>query len=107
MAEIEITAPATDSLGRVIDFGVFKSVVGDWILANFDHSAVFDRADLLHKSVRAVMGRPFPALETNVEIDRAYKLLTLANAAILVTDGEKPIGVLTRQDIISYLSATA
>ena len=69
--------------------------------------AVFDRADLLHKSVRAVMGRPFPALETNVEIDRAYKLLTLANAAILVTDGEKPIGVLTRQDIISYLSATA
>jgi cystathionine beta-synthase len=69
--------------------------------------AVFDRSDLLHKSVRAVMGRPFPALETSVEIDRAYKLLTLANAAILVTDGALPIGVLTRQDIISYLSASA
>jgi cystathionine beta-synthase len=69
--------------------------------------AVFDRSDLLHKSVRAVMGRPFPALETSVEIDRAYKLLTLANAAILVTDGARPIGVLTRQDIISYLSASA
>jgi cystathionine beta-synthase len=67
--------------------------------------AVFDRSDLLHKSVRAVMGRPFPELETNVEIDRAYKLLTLANAAILVTDGAHPIGVLARQDIISYLSA--
>jgi cystathionine beta-synthase len=69
--------------------------------------AVFDRSDLLHKSVRAVMGRPFPSLETSVEIDRAYKLLTLANAAILVTDGAKPIGVLTRQDIISYLSTNA
>jgi cystathionine beta-synthase len=69
--------------------------------------AVFDRSDLLHKPVREVMGRPFPALETNVEVDRAYKLLTLANAAILVTEGARPIGVLTRQDIISYLSANA
>jgi cystathionine beta-synthase len=69
--------------------------------------AVFDRSDLLHKSVRAVLGRPFPALDRNVEIDRAYKLLTLANSAILVTDAAQPVGVLTRQDIISYLSANA
>ncbi len=68
--------------------------------------AVFDRSDLLHKPVREVMGRPFPSLETDVGIDRAYKLLTLANAAILVTDGAKPMGVVTRQDIISYLSAS-
>jgi len=68
--------------------------------------AVFDRSDLLHKQVSEVMGRPFPSLETEVEIDRAYKLLTLANAAIVVTDGGRPMGVLTRQDIISYLSAS-
>jgi cystathionine beta-synthase len=81
---------------------------GDAIVGSINDVAVmqsvFDRSDLLHQPVRAVMGRPFPALETNVEIDRAYKLLTLANAAILVTDGAQPIGVLTRQDIISYLS---
>jgi predicted transcriptional regulator len=52
------------------------------------------------------MGRPFPALETDAQIDRAYKLLTLANSAILVMDGGRPIGVVTRQDIISYLSAS-
>ena len=69
--------------------------------------AVFDRADLLHKSVRDVMGRPFPALDTDAQIDRAYKLLTLANAAIVVVEAERPIGVVTRQDIISYLSASA
>jgi cystathionine beta-synthase len=81
---------------------------GDAIVGSINDVAVmqsvFDRSDLLHQPVRAVMGRPFPALETSVEIDRAYKLLTLANAAILVTDGAQPIGVLTRQDIISYLS---
>jgi cystathionine beta-synthase len=68
--------------------------------------AVFDRADLLHKPVREVMGRAFPALETDAAIDRAYKLLTLANAAIVVLDNARPIGVVTRQDIISYLSSS-
>jgi cystathionine beta-synthase len=67
--------------------------------------AVFDQQDLLHEPVRDVMGRPFPALETSADIDSAYKLLTLANAAILVTENERPIGVVTRQDIISFLSA--
>jgi len=67
--------------------------------------AVFDQQDLLHEQVRDVMGRPFPALETSADIDSAYKLLTLANAAILVTENGRPIGVVTRQDIISFLSA--
>ena len=33
--------------------------------------AVFDRADLLHKPVREVMGRPFPTLDIFAQIDRA------------------------------------
>lgn len=69
--------------------------------------AVFDHNDIVHKPVSEVMGRPFPMLDTTTEIDRAYRLLTLANSAIVVTDGQKPIGVLTRQDIISFLSAQA
>jgi cystathionine beta-synthase len=68
--------------------------------------AVFDRSDLLHKPVEAVMGRPFPSLDTGSEIDRAYKLLTLANSAIVVIENGRPIGVVTRQDIISYLSSS-
>ncbi len=69
--------------------------------------AVFDRADILHQPVREVMSRPFPTLEQFEEIDRAYKLLTLANPAIVVTDDGEPIGVVTRQDIISFLSTTS
>ncbi len=69
--------------------------------------AVFDHADLIHKSVRDVMSRPFPTLESNAEIDRAYKLLTLANPAIIVTEAGVPIGLLARQDVISFLSASA
>jgi cystathionine beta-synthase len=69
--------------------------------------AVFDHSDLIHEPVRNVMGRPFPSLDLNVEIDQAYKLLSLANSAILVTDHSTPAGVVTRQDIISFLSNEA
>jgi cystathionine beta-synthase len=82
----------TEIAGSVNDVGIMQ--------------AVFDRSDLLHKHVEEVMGRPFPGLDTDAEIDRAYKLLTLANSAIVVLDGGRPIGVVTRQDIISYLSAS-
>ena len=66
--------------------------------------AVFDRSDILHKPVSDVMGRPFPKLEQFAEIEQAYKLLTLANPAVVITDDGEPIGVLARQDIISFLS---
>jgi cystathionine beta-synthase len=69
--------------------------------------AVFDQADIIHKPVSEVMGRPFPVLDQSDEIERAYKLLTLANPAVVVTDEDEPIGVLTRQDIISYLSTAS
>lgn len=82
-----------DVVGSINDVGVMQ--------------AVFDHSDLLHKPVSEVMGRPFPMLDADAEVDRAYKLLTLSNAAIVVTDGGVPVGVLTRQDIISFLSASA
>ena len=47
------------------------------------------------------------SLEQFEEIELAYKLLTLANPAIVVTDDNEPIGVLTRQDIISFLSTSS
>ncbi|MGA8099467.1 MAG: cystathionine beta-synthase [Candidatus Cybelea sp.] len=80
-------------VGSVNDIGVMQSV--------------FDHADILHQAVSEVMGRPFPALEQSEEIELAYKLLTLANPAIVVTDESEPIGVLTRQDIISFLSTSS
>jgi cystathionine beta-synthase len=69
--------------------------------------AVFDRSDIIHKPVSEVMGSPFPVLDQSEAIELAYKLLTLANHAVVVTDDGEPIGVLTRQDIISYLSTAS
>ncbi len=82
-----------DLVGSVNDVGVMQSV--------------FDHADIIHQPVSEVMGRPFPALEQFEEIELAYKLLTLANPAIVVTDDGEPVGVLTRQDVISFLSTSS
>ena len=88
MAEIEVTAPATDALGRVIDFGVFKAVIGDWILANFDHSAIFDRADH-DPGVAAIielngrMGKPAYLLEGPPTAERLVVELALAVGPLL------------------------
>ena len=79
-----------DIVGSVNDVGVMQ--------------AVFDQSDILHKPVSEVMGRPFPSLEQHEDLERAYKLLTLANPAVVITDDGEPIGLLARQDIISFLS---
>src|SRR5579863_8113091 len=82
-----------EHVGSVNDVGVMRSV--------------FDHADIIHQPVGEVMGRAFPALQQSEEIELAYKLLTLANPAIVVTDDVELIGVLTRQDIITFLSTSS
>jgi len=37
-AEIYATADGLDDLGRVIDFGVIKELVGSWVDLNWDHN---------------------------------------------------------------------
>ncbi|MBC5805300.1 MAG: cystathionine beta-synthase [Candidatus Eremiobacter antarcticus] len=67
---------------------------------------IYDRADIVHAEVKDVMGRPFPLLDEREEVDRAYKQLSLGHAAVVVGHEGKPIGLLTKMDIINYLSAT-
>lgn len=68
---------------------------------------IFDHVDISKKRVADVMNRSFPRLERADPIDRAYKALSLGSSAVMVTDGEKPVGVVTKADIIHYLSRGA
>jgi len=40
IVELYVTAPALDSLGRIIDFSVLKEVVGRWIDDELDHKTM-------------------------------------------------------------------
>lgn len=43
--EATFTADELDKLGRVIDFGIVKEVLGDWIDGNFDHNTILHADD--------------------------------------------------------------
>ncbi|HXW77703.1 MAG TPA: cystathionine beta-synthase [Candidatus Eremiobacteraceae bacterium] len=67
---------------------------------------IYDRADIVHAAIRDVMGRPFPVLDAESEVEQAYKSLSLGHSAVVVASAGKPVGVLTKMDIITYLSGS-
>ena len=65
---------------------------------------IYDRSDIVHAEVREVMGQPFPVLGEDAEVEQAYKALSLGHSAVVVASEGTPVGVLTKMDIITYLS---
>ena len=65
---------------------------------------VFDHVDIDSRQVGAVMGRPYPLLDAGADIDLGIKALSLGAPAIVVREGERPVGLLTKSDFIAYLS---
>lgn len=63
---------------------------------------MYDGANLTHQTVASIMGKPLPALDTTTNIAEAYRLLIAGTHAILVVDNSKPVGVISRMDLINY-----
>jgi cystathionine beta-synthase len=68
--------------------------------------------DLLHKNIQfkdqkvnVFMGKPMPSLGEKKDISEAYRILLTAVSGIIVTQKNIPIGLVTRADIINYLSS--
>ena len=111
-----ITLSPSDSVRRAVELmrefkiSQIPVVENSAIVGSINEVAVmqliFDHADIVHGEVKAVMSRPFPMLDENEEVARAYKELSLGHAAVVVGHEGKAIGVLTKMDIINYLSAS-
>ena len=86
--------PVTDEKGVIV--GAMQEVSAMQL--------VFDHVDINVKQVGEIMGRPFPKMSKETEIEQGFKALSLGAAAIIVTEGDKPVGVLTKTDFIEYLS---
>jgi cystathionine beta-synthase len=66
---------------------------------------VFKNRDALHESVAAAMQPPLAAIDADELLDEVFATLSGArtNAVVVSRDG-KPIGVLTRTDLLEYLA---
>ena len=67
-------------------------------------SAVFEGRANLADPVSAHMGDPFPLIGSGEPVSAATKALGDCDALLVVEDG-KPIGVITRHDLLAFVSS--
>jgi cystathionine beta-synthase len=65
---------------------------------------VFKNPDALHEDVAAAMQPPLAAVETDVTLDEVFATLTGKTNAVVIASKGKPIGVLTRSDLLDFLA---
>jgi cystathionine beta-synthase len=65
---------------------------------------VFKNPDALHEEVASAMQPPLAAVETDVTLDEVFATLTGKTNAVVIASKGRPIGVLTRSDLLDYLA---
>ena len=66
---------------------------------------VFRSPDALHEDVAAAMQPPLAAIDADEKLDEVFSTLSGGRTnAVVVSKAGKPIGVLTRTDLLEYLA---
>jgi cystathionine beta-synthase len=65
---------------------------------------VFKNPDALHENVATAMQPPLAAVEIDQSLDQVFATLTGRTNAIMVARDGRPVGVLTRADLLEYLA---
>ncbi|MGH2786493.1 MAG: cystathionine beta-synthase [Actinomycetota bacterium] len=111
---------AHEKVGRAIDilqeFGISQVPVAKTqkpedlseIVGSIHERTLLDRAfrdrDAMGRDVIEVMDPPLPVVQTADGVDEMFADLSRGAEAIVVTEGSRPIGVLTRTDLLEYLA---
>lgn len=74
--EASFAAKKLDDLGRVIDFGVIREVLGSWIDDNFDHNTILSKKDKkLGDKIASETGQKIFYLNENPTAENIAKFL--------------------------------
>lgn len=74
--EVTVTAPELDGLGRVVDFGVIKERLGEWIDREWDHQTILWEEDkALGTAIEAETGQKIAYLPMNPTVENLAKYL--------------------------------
>ena len=82
----------------VIDHGKVVGSLNEASLMKLLHDGV----EFTKQEIFSVMGKSLPALDEEVDVSEAYRLLLSGTTGIIVTRDEVPIGVITRTDLINH-----
>ena len=93
---------------RVSQLPVVSGTDGTSIVGSVDERGLLRRAiddpELLEHDVLGVMDAPFPAVSVADDVRDAVALLSGERQALLVTDDSRPVGVVTRTDLLEALA---
>jgi cystathionine beta-synthase len=65
---------------------------------------VFKNPDALHEDVAAAMQPPLAAVDAGQTLDQVFSTLTGRTNAVVVAESGRPVGVLTRSDLLGFLA---
>ncbi len=77
-------------------------------VGSITEKGLLDRAfrdpSIVERTVGEVMDPPLPFVDRSASLDQAFALLTGGASAVIATAGDRPIGVVTKLDVLEYLA---
>jgi cystathionine beta-synthase len=115
-----VVARTTQRVGEAIallqEFGISQMPVSEdasgdavaGLVGSISEKALLDRAyrdpSTVERTVGEVMEGPLPLVDASATLDEAFALLSGGSPALVAVDGEQPAGVVTKLDLLEYLS---
>jgi cystathionine beta-synthase len=115
-----VVARTTQRVGEAIatlqEYGISQMPVSEdadgasvaGLVGSISEKALLDRAyrdpSIVERTVGEVMESPLPLVDASATLDEAFGLLSGGAAAVVAIAGEEPAGVVTKLDLLEYLS---
>ena len=115
-----IVARTTERVGvaieRLQEFGISQMPVSEdadgaavaGIVGSIQEKGLLDRAfrdpSIVDRTVGEMMDGPLPLVDASATLDEAFSLLSGGTPALVAIRGEEPAGVVTKLDLLEYLS---
>ena len=104
------------AIGRLEDYGISQMPVSEaadgsalaGLVGSISEKGLLERVyrdpGVVERTVGEVMDPPLPVLGEAAPLDEAFALLARGAPAVLAVRGERPVGVITKLDVLEYLS---
>jgi cystathionine beta-synthase len=114
-----ITVSSKEKVGRAIDllqeYGISQMPVTEdgasphkKLVGSIQERTLLDRVyrdpGLIETTVGAAMDGPFPTITAGAHVDEAFNALLGGATALVVIDGERPVGIITRLDLLEFMA---
>ena len=78
------------------------------IVGSVNERSLLDRAyrnpEIVDRTIGEVMEQPLPVIDVSATVDEAFSQLAGTTPALLAVRGERPVGVVTKLDLLEYLA---